>query len=95
MTRAGKLSIVWTARLDELSSFEAEQTEQAASETASTYGSIRVISLISVALALAAGMTDALLITRNGLTQLGGEPRRSRRWLTGLRLVTSRTQCVW
>lgn len=75
MTKAGKLSTAWTARLDELSSFETEQTEQAASEAASTYGSIKVITLISVALALVAGMTAAFLITRSVLTQLGGEPR--------------------
>ncbi|MCP1120769.1 methyl-accepting chemotaxis protein [Robbsia andropogonis] len=67
-------SNAWISRLDELANFEGELNDQAATDAANTYATIRLITWSVVALALAVGTLAAVVITRGILRQLGGEP---------------------
>jgi len=67
-------SNAWIGRLDELADFEGELNDQAATDAANTYATIRLITWSVVALALAVGTLAAVVITRGILRQLGGEP---------------------
>jgi methyl-accepting chemotaxis protein len=70
----GPLQNQWMNTLGELIALEEKLNQQATDEAESFYASARNLMLIISGLALLAGFSAAILITRGLLRQLGGEP---------------------
>jgi methyl-accepting chemotaxis protein len=74
MNKVAPLQTAWLATINKLARWEEKLNNDAANDSSEAYHSAVTTMLLLAAVAIAVGVSSALLVTRSLLKQLGGEP---------------------